>query len=110
MVDRVVRSVGLVNGINLPYVEQGNPDGMPVVLLHVWGESMGSFDRLLPALPSSLHVLAMDQRGHGGADKPATGYDLSDYAADVEVFDALGLESVVLLGSSSGGYVASKSL
>lgn len=105
--DRVVRSVRLANGINLPYIEQGDPSGVPLVLLHAWGESRGSFDLLLPALPWSLRVLAMDQRGHGDADKPATGYALSDYAADVAAFmEAVGLESAILLGSSSGGYVA----
>ena len=49
----------------------------------------------------------MDQRGHGGADKPADGYELASFAADVKAFiDAVGLNSVVLVGSSSGGYVA----
>jgi rifampin ADP-ribosylating transferase len=53
-----------------------------------------------------MHVLAMDQRGHGDADKPAGGYALMDVAADVEAFmDAMDLKSA-LLGSSSGGYVA----
>ena len=49
----------------------------------------------------------MDQRGHGDADKPAGGYALTDFAADVQAFmDAMDLRSAVLLGSSSGGYVA----
>jgi len=52
-------------------------------------------------------VLAMDQRGHGDADKPADSYAVTDFAADVEAFmDAMDLQSAVLLGSSSGGYVA----
>jgi len=102
-----VRKVRLATDITIPYVEQGDPSGTPVVLVHAWGESRGSFDRLLPLLPSSLRVFAMDQRGHGEADKPATGYALSDYAADVERFmDAVEVESAILLGSSSGGYVA----
>jgi rifampin ADP-ribosylating transferase len=49
----------------------------------------------------------MDQRGHGEADKPRSGYSLDDFAEDVVAFmDALGLHTAVLLGSSSGGYVA----
>lgn len=49
----------------------------------------------------------MDQRGHGEADKPATGYGLSDYASDIETFlDTFEVGSAILLGSSSGGYVA----
>ncbi|GAA4682971.1 3-oxoadipate enol-lactonase [Phytohabitans rumicis] len=99
--------VWLRTGLTVPYVERGDPSGLPVVLLHAWGESLGSFDRLMPALPESIRALAPDQRGHGGADKPPYGYDLSDYAGDVEAFlDEVGVASAVLVGSSSGGYVA----
>lgn len=78
-----------------------------MILLHAWGESRGTFARLLPLLPPSLRSLAMDQRGHGEADKPSTGYELADFASDVEAFmDALEIESGILVGSSSGGYVA----
>jgi pimeloyl-ACP methyl ester carboxylesterase len=70
-------------------------------------ESSDCFDRLLPSLPPTLHALAMDQRGHGDADKPLDGYALIDLAEDVEAFmDAVSLPSAVLVGSSSGGYVA----
>jgi pimeloyl-ACP methyl ester carboxylesterase len=102
-----VRSARLANGITLPYVEQGDPAGTPLILLHAWGEGKGIFDLFLPALPSSIRSIAMDQRGHGDADKPTTGYSVSEFASDVEAFmDSLGIESAVLLGSSSGGYVA----
>jgi pimeloyl-ACP methyl ester carboxylesterase len=77
------------------------------VLLHPWIESSRCFDRLAPLLPPSLHVLAFDQRGHGEADAPDDGYDLDSLGADVEDFmDALRISSAVLVGSSSGGYVA----
>jgi pimeloyl-ACP methyl ester carboxylesterase len=40
-------------------------------------------------------------------DKPADGYALVNLADDIEAFmDAVGLQSAVLLGPSSGGYVA----
>jgi pimeloyl-ACP methyl ester carboxylesterase len=89
------------------YVAEGDPSGMPVVLLHAWGESLGCFDRLLPLLPVVIYTVAMDQRGHGDAAKPEDGYTLVQLADDVDAFmDAIGLTSAVLLGSSSGGYVA----
>ena len=43
-------------------------------------------DRLTPLLQPSLRVLALDQRGHGEADKPADGYDLESLAGDVVAF------------------------
>jgi pimeloyl-ACP methyl ester carboxylesterase len=93
--------------VSVPYVSAGPAAGAPVVLLHAWGESWRSFDRLLPLLPGTIHAVAMDLRGHGDADKPATGYSLAEVAADVAAFmDAAGIPSAVLLGSSSGGYVA----
>lgn len=105
--DRVVKRVELPTGPTLPYVCVGPGTATPVLLLHAWGESRDSFDRLLPLLPYTVHALALDQRGHGGADRPRTGYSVAELADDVVAFlDAVGLSSAVLLGSSSGGYVA----
>src|SRR5512132_982762 len=105
--DRITRRVRLATGVTVPYLEQGDPQPTAVLLLHAWVESSACFDRLLQAVPPTLRVFAMDQRGHGDADKPADGYALVDFADDIEAFmDAVGLQSAVLLGSSSGGYVA----
>ena len=103
----MVRRVRLATGVTLPYVEQGDSSGMAILLLHPWAESMRCFDRLMALLPPSLHVLGLDQRGHGDADKPLGGYELASFAADVEAFmAAVDLASAVLVGSSSGGYIA----
>ncbi len=52
-------------------------------------------------------MVAVDQRGHGFADKVLGGYDLDSLSADVAAFmDAVDLRSAVVVGSSSGGYVA----
>ena len=97
----------LPDGTALSYSATGPESGTSVLLLHAWGESRRSFDRLLPLLPPTVHAIALDQRGHGQSGKPPTGYSLPEMAADVLGFmDAIGLEAVVLLGSSSGGYVA----
>ncbi|MCU1444205.1 MAG: alpha/beta hydrolase [Cryobacterium sp.] len=102
-----LRRFQLKTGVALPYLRRGDAGGIPVVLLHAWGESSGSFDRLLPLLPPDVFALAPDQRGHGGADKPHSAYALRCFSDDVAAFlDELGMKSAVLLGSSSGGYVA----
>lgn len=93
----------------MPYVEQGDPVGVPVLLLHAYLESSRCFDRLLTHLPGQIHAFAVDQRGHGDADRPRTGYDVPQLSADVAAFlDAAGLERVVVVGSSSGGYLAQR--
>jgi pimeloyl-ACP methyl ester carboxylesterase len=99
----------LRDGLELPYVEQGDPNGVPVVLLHAWLDSLRCFGQLLPALPERIHAFALDQRGHGDAAKPADGYGLQDFADDVGAFmDAVELDAAVLVGASSGGYVAQR--
>ena len=99
--------VALSTGITVPYVSVGLGSALPVLLLHAWGESRRSFARLLTALPDSVHAVAMDLRGHGEADKPPSGYSLAALADDVvALMDSMELPSAVVLGSSSGGYVA----
>jgi pimeloyl-ACP methyl ester carboxylesterase len=103
----VIHRVDLTTGLRTAYVEQGDRSGPTVVMLHAWVESLRCFDRLTAMLPDWLHVLAVDQRGHGQADAPEDGYDVGTLATDVVAFmDACGLPRAVLVGASSGGYVA----
>jgi non-heme chloroperoxidase len=105
----VTRTAQLSTGVTVPYVEQGDPDGVPVLLLHGYSDSARSFELLLEELPGSIHAYAYTQRGHAGATKPATGYGLGDYAADAAAFlDAIGLEAAVIVGHSGGSYQAQR--
>src|SRR5215218_9009180 len=72
-------SVRLATGVTLPYVEQGDPTGVPVVLLHGITDSWRSYEPVLPYLPDSIHAFAPTQRGHGDSDRPATGYRFEDF-------------------------------
>jgi non-heme chloroperoxidase len=102
-----VKSVELPDGVRLPYVEQGDPSGVPVVLLHAIADSWRSFELVLSDLPASIHAYALTQRGHGDASRPARGYQSRDFAADLAAFmDALHIEAAVIVGGSSGGFIA----
>ena len=97
----------LPNQIRLPYVEQGDPSGVPVVFLHGFAGSWRDFQRVLPLLATSIHAIALTQRGHGDASHPATDYRLGHFAADLLAFvDTLGLQKVVIVGHSMGASVA----
>jgi pimeloyl-ACP methyl ester carboxylesterase len=53
-------------------------------------------------LPLSVRSIAPTQRGHGEATKPASGYRVGDFAADlIALLDFLELEQAVLVASSS---------
>jgi pimeloyl-ACP methyl ester carboxylesterase len=102
------RPLHLATGLTTTISEAGAEDGSaPVLLLHGWLGSRRSFSALLPSLARRSLVFAADLRGHGDADKPPAGYDLTSLAADVvAVLDALEIPRAVLVGASSGGYVA----
>lgn len=107
MSDLRLHDLTLPNGLVLPVAEHGDAGGLPVLLLHGNTDTWRSWEPVLPLLPQGLRAVALTQRGHGGASKPAEGYAPADFAADaVAALDALGIGRAVLCGHSFGGLVA----
>lgn len=102
-----IKLADLPNQIRLPYIEQGDSSGVPVVFLHGFAGSWHDFQRVLPHLAASIHAFALTQRGHGDASHPDAGYRLQHFAADLAAFlDALDLQKAVVVGHSMGASVA----
>lgn len=105
----VVKAVELPNQVKLSYAEQGDPSGVPMLLLHGLADSWRSFELVLPNLSESIHAIALTLRGHGDSSRPVEGYRSHDFAADVVAFmDVLHLEAAVIVGASSGGVIAQR--
>jgi non-heme chloroperoxidase len=99
----------LANGVTLRYAAQGDPAGVPVVLLHGYTDSHPSYAPMMAHLPHRLRAYAFTTRGHGDSDKPEGGYAMDEMAADVAAFmDAVGLEAAVIVGHSNGSYTAQR--
>src|SRR6188768_3260262 len=64
----------------LQVLEQGDPKGSPIVLLHCATCSMDWWDRLAPLLGQDHRVIRIDLLGMGGSDKPGSGYSITDQA------------------------------
>lgn len=91
------------------YIREAGPTtGPAVVLVHGFGASTFSWRETVPALAEAgFHVLALDLRGFGLADKTFEA-DYSHAAqADfvMAVMTALGIERATLVGHSMGGNV-----
>ena len=80
-----------VNGVKLHYVEGGA--GAPVLLVPGWPQSWYAWRHVMPPLVAAgRRVIAVDPRGYGDSDRPASGYDMKTVAAEMHGFaDALGL-------------------
>ena len=99
--------VKLKTGISMSYVESGPADGPAVVMLHGITDSSVSFREVLPLIDKQYRVYALDQRGHGDSDKPETGYQMKDFAADVAAFmEVKGIAKAIVVGHSMGSFVA----
>jgi pimeloyl-ACP methyl ester carboxylesterase len=108
--DAYVRDTGaqLVDTSNgtLQVLDQGNPRGTPIVLVHCYTCSMNWWDDLAPLLGRDHRVIRVDLLGHGGSDKPGTGYSIEDQATAVaEALAKLGVVNATVVGHSLGGSV-----
>ena len=100
------KRVELPNGIQLAYVEAGNPNGEPLLLLHGYTDTSRSWSLLVPHL-SRYRLLIPDQRGHGASSAPECCYAIADFAYDARLFlDAIGVKRAAVAGHSMGSMVA----
>ncbi len=82
--------------------------GVPLVLLHGFGNEAHFWDDLAPALAPYYRTIAIDLRGHGDSDRdPEARYDHLSMARDLEALtETLGISRLALIGHSLGGRVA----
>jgi pimeloyl-ACP methyl ester carboxylesterase len=97
-----------VNGLKLHYVEWGDPQKPPLILIHGISRFARTFDHLVPSFVDRYRVIAYDLRGHGDSGwDPQARYLVEDHVGDLEgLVTALGLRGMVVWGNSTGGRVA----
>ena len=104
-----VQFAAIAPRLELAFLEQNEPGGLPVVFLHGYSDTARSWLPLMAELPQSFRLIAVTQRGHGDSSKPAEGYDTRRYAADLAAFlDDCGLERAFVVGHSFGTLVAQR--
>lgn len=98
--------IEVTDGVPLYYEEAG--EGETILLVHGWTmNSQYWWQKTMPVLADSYHVVAVDLRGHGQSGKTEAGHTFEQYAQDVRrVIDTLDLSDVTLVGWSMGADVA----
>ena len=82
-------------------------DGLPVVLIHGYGEDLSLWKELTSTLSKKNKIIAVDLPGFGKSlpiEAPFTLFDVADIVHD-HVTQSLGIEQFVTLGHSLGGYI-----
>jgi pimeloyl-ACP methyl ester carboxylesterase len=92
-------------GLKFHLAEAGAGEDV-VLCLHGWPQHWYEWRHLMSALADRHRVIALDLRGFGWSDAPASGYEKENLADDVlAVLDALGIRQVKLVGHDWGGWI-----
>lgn len=102
-VGRVLR----LQGPDLQVRADGPPDAPPIVLLHCFTCSIEWWSGITPELAKRHRVIRIDLVGHGGSEKPVSGYSMHEQAAQVaRALGELGVHRALFVGQSMGASVA----
>jgi len=92
------------NGARFYYETYG--EGIPLLLIHGNGESIGSFKDQIRDFARHHRVIAMDSRGQGKSELGSARLTYEQMAEDTNaLLDHLGLRQVKVLGWSDGGII-----
>lgn len=95
-----------VSGGELQAIERGPRDGDPIVLVHCFTCAINWWDGMIPRLARTHRVIALDLLGHGGSEKPRSGYSIPDQADLLaQALARLGVRDAEVVGHSLGGPV-----
>lgn len=95
-----------LRGGDVQVVEHGPRTGAPIVLIHCFTCAIDWWDRILPLLERDHRVVAVDLLGHGGSEKPGSGYTPQNQAEVVaEALERLDVKGATVVGHSLGGSV-----
>ncbi|MFO1079777.1 MAG: alpha/beta hydrolase [Reyranellaceae bacterium] len=97
-----------VAGVRAHLRDEGNPDGIPMVLIHGSMGSLHMWEGWVGELGKKARLITVDLPGHGLTGAwPRDDYTVDAYADFVEALvDVLNLDRFVLVGHSMGGAVA----
>lgn len=88
-------------------VEKGPRGASPIVLIHCFSCAINWWDKMMPMLDHSHRVIAIDLLGHGGSEKPTSGYTIPNQADLIaEALTRLKVRNAMVVGHSLGGSVA----
>jgi pimeloyl-ACP methyl ester carboxylesterase len=94
-----------VHGVEIHYALGGTGD--PVLLLHGVPKTMSYWRRVVPLLTPRYTVVAVDNRGFGGSERPPAGYDTETMAGDIaDLATHLGFDRFRVAGEDWGAAIA----
>jgi len=96
-----------LSGGDVQILDVGPRGAAPIVLLHCYTCAIDWWEQMIPLLERRHRVVAIDLLGHGGSEKPRSGYAIEEQGALVaEALSRLEVTGATVVGHSLGGSVA----
>src|SRR5271169_5826581 len=94
--------------LRLNYVDWGNPQAPPLILLHGGQDHCRNWDWVAQRMRDEWHIIAPDLRGHGDSEWSADGfYSMAGYVYDLaQLVHQQRLAPVTIIAHSLGGNIA----
>ena len=94
--------------LRLHYVDWGNTEAPPLLLVHGGRDHCRNWDWVAEALRDDWHIIAPDLRGHGDSQWMIGGsYGLSDYVYDIaQLIHQTKHQPITIIGHSLGGAIS----
>ena len=94
--------------LRLHYVDWGNEDAPPMLLVHGGRDHCRNWDWVAERLRDSYHIIAPDLRGHGDSQWViGGGYNQIDYVYDIaQLLNQKNMTPVTIIGHSLGGSIS----
>lgn len=92
--------------MNVNYIDYGNKDGEPIVLLHGWGQNIEMMQGIGDNFKNTNRIIIIDLPGFGKSDEPKYAWTLDDYVLLLEEFlSKLEVSNPIIIGHSFGGKI-----
>ena len=93
-----------LNDLRLSILEAGTGD--PIIFVHGVVTTSNIFPKYVAAYSPEFRGIAVDLRGYGDSEKPATGFTIDHFSHDlIKLADALHIDKAVWVGVSMGGMI-----
>ena len=94
-------------GKNINYKEYGNPNGLPIVYLHGWGQNIAMMEPIANPFSKTHHLIIIDLPGFGESEEPEYAWTLQEYVEMLHtLLNELGITNPNLIGHSFGGKIS----
>ena len=94
--------------LRLHYVDWGNPEGPPMILIHGGRDHCRNWDWIAEHFKDEYHIIAPDLRGHGDSQWViGSSYNQIDYVYDIaQLLNQKNMTPCVVIGHSLGGSIS----